>query len=87
MIRREGWPEFKKKNTCAFKYSKWAGSKHGRVSVVAFQKKHWFDSRITKRYLLDPGQLIGLIWDSAPSHKDTASIAFLKQAEDDGAGG
>ena len=31
-----------------------------------------------------PGQLIGLIWDSAPSHKDTASIEFLKQAEDDG---
>ena len=56
---------------------------------MAFQKKHWFDSRITRRYLLDlkaryPGQLIGLIWDSAPSHKDTASIEFLKQAEDDG---
>ena len=56
----------------------------------SFQKKHWFDSRITRRYLLDlkaryPGQLIGiLIWDSAPSHKDTASIEFLKQAEDDG---
>ena len=41
---------------------------------MCFQKKHWFDSGITIRFLawlmrLYPGQKIGLIWDSAPQHE------------------
>lgn len=60
------------------------GRYHGKAHVC-FQKKHWFDSGITVRFLAwlmreYPGQKIGLIWDSAPQHDsmDTELREFIE---------
>ena len=57
-------------------YATWhtQGGDVKHTARVCFQKKHWFDWQITLRYLkfLDEhcpaGEVIGLVWDMAPSH-------------------
>ena len=54
---------------------------------VAFQKKHWFDTPITIRWLkwlkeqYPPKTKIGLIWDHAPAHDSGEVEAYLEANE------
>ena len=63
----------KGKPTLDEQYSDWA-TRTGGTCEVAFQKKHWFDTYITLRWLRwlkaqsPAGKKIGLIWDHAPAH-------------------
>ena len=58
------------------------------TSRVSFQKKHWFDSDITLRWLRDllvefpAPAIIGLIWDRAPCHMSKAVDQFLEEHAD-----
>ena len=59
--------------TLDFKYQSWKDDGEGRTATVTFQKKHWFDTDITIRWLnwlkdQFPNLKVGLIWDHAPAH-------------------
>ena len=57
-------------------YKDWEG-----IATIMFQKKHWFDVHITIAWLKwlkaqynRPGVKIGLIWDKAPSQKESCTM-------------
>ena len=60
----------------------------GNTCTVAFQKKHWFDTPITLRWLrwlkaqFPPNAKVGLIWDHAPAH-DSAEVSTWLDANTD----
>ena len=66
-------------------YESWKNEGEGRIATIAFQKKHWFDTDITIRWLKwlkdqFPGKKIGLIWDHAPAHTNGVVDQFLRDA-------
>ena len=70
-------------------YSDWGKRHPDNTCHIAFQKKHWFDTAITIRYLkwlreLYPDKMIFLIWDHAPAHDAADVQAFIREAEAEG---
>ena len=58
--------------------------KYDGATKVCFQKNHWMDKILAKKYLswvksLFPGKKIGIIWDKAAAH---ISEEVLKHAEE-----
>ena len=70
-------------------YSDW-GTRHAdNTCHIAFQKKHWFDTAITIRYLkwlreLYPDKKIFLFWDPAQANDAADVQAFIREAEAEG---
>ena len=68
-------------------YMKWP-RRVGNTATIAFQKKHWFDAVITLRWLkwllrqYGEDEIIGLIWDHAPGHRDSRVQEFLEANKD-----
>ena len=67
------------------RYESWIEDGEGRTATVTFQKKHWFDTDITIRWLKwlrkqFPNQRIGLVWDHAPAHVNKVVEQFLREA-------
>ena len=58
----------------------------GNTATVAFHPRHWFDKRITKRWLIwlrdqyPAHTRIGLIWDCCPSHENASEVAEFLSA-------
>ena len=78
----------KKVLLCAcYRYESWIENGEGRTATVAFQKKHWFDTDITLRWLRHlrrqyPNKKIGLIWDHAPAHDNERIREFIRTNSD-----
>ena len=71
--------------TLHYRYESWKNDGEGRTATIAFQKRHWFDTDITIRWLKwlqqqFPGKKIGLIWDHAPAHTNSIVNQFLQLA-------
>ena len=69
------------------RYSDWS-RRPGHSGSMNFQLKHWFDGTITLRWInwlvneFPPTSTIGLIWDTAPSHKESRVNARLTELKD-----
>ena len=68
------------------RYSDWH-ERPGHCAKITFQPNHWFDWEITLTYLkwlvnqFEPNTKIGLIWDQAPSHKETSVQQYLEEQQ------
>lgn len=73
-------------STNDFKYSTWRRDGHCNASIH-HQAKHWFDGKITIRYLkflcfeLYKDTKVGLIWDHAPQHISNEVNEYIKYLE------
>ena len=58
--------------------------KYAEPAKVCFQKKHWMDKFLAKKYLswiksLFPGKKIGIIWDKAAAHISDEVLEYAKE--------
>jgi len=69
------------------RYKDWH-QRPGHTGSMNFQKKHWFDTAMTLRWinwLVDQftrGMKIGLVWDACPSHLSQVVQARLRELQD-----
>ena len=69
------------------RYADWS-RRPGHIGSMNFQKKHWFDTAITLRWIqwlisqFPVSMRIGLVWDRCPSHEAEKVSSLLKELED-----